>query len=174
MTNSFKFYQEIVDTHHCESLRRTAWWLDLPILWNDHNRFGRYPPSHRDTIKRKEGRKERQCFFCVMRALRIYCLKQHSCTSSLWVNHSRPVHCIASTYLSCNCKFVPSSPPPPPLTFGTYESALISCELGCCCFIPHIIRSYSICLALSDLFHLAYCFQGPSVLSQKIFNPIKM
>ena len=31
----FPVYREIIDVDHCISLRHTAWWLDLHILWND-------------------------------------------------------------------------------------------------------------------------------------------
>lgn len=101
ITNSFKFYQEVIDIHHCVSLRRTPRWLDLHIPWNGHNRFRRHPSSHIDIIQRKEGRKEKLGgVFCVMRALRIYSLKQHPYASFSRVGHSHLVHYITSTYLS--------------------------------------------------------------------------
>ena len=35
-----QFYWEVIDIHHCVSLRHTTWWCDLHILWNDyHKRF---------------------------------------------------------------------------------------------------------------------------------------
>ena len=35
----FQFYWETIDMHHCLSLRRSARWFDLRILWNDYNRL---------------------------------------------------------------------------------------------------------------------------------------
>lgn len=49
-----QFQWEIMGIRHCISWRRTAWWFDLPVLWNDcHKRFSWHPCSHTDTIKRK-------------------------------------------------------------------------------------------------------------------------
>ena len=40
MITSSQFCWEIIDIHHYMSLRYSAWWLDLHILWNDyHHRF---------------------------------------------------------------------------------------------------------------------------------------
>ena len=49
-----QFYWEVVDIHHHVSLRYTARWFALYILWNDdHSRFSWHPSSHVDTRKRK-------------------------------------------------------------------------------------------------------------------------
>ena len=81
-----QFFWEIIYTHQCMSLRQTAWWFGLNILWSDcHNRFSQHPSSCMDAIKRKE--KKEKHFLLVMRILRRHsvfvficcCLVSQSC-----------------------------------------------------------------------------------------------
>lgn len=63
-----QFCWEIIYTHQCMSLRQTAWWFGLNILWSDcHNRFSQHPSSCMDAIKRKG-----KSFLLVLRILRLY------------------------------------------------------------------------------------------------------
>ena len=95
-----QFYWEIIYTHQCMSLRQTAWWFGLNVLWSDcHNRFSQHPSSCMDAIKRKE--KKEKHFLFVMRILRrhsvfvfIYCcLVSQSCLfATPWtVAHQSPL-----------------------------------------------------------------------------------
>ena len=71
-------------------------------------------------------------------------------------------------YSSFNLKFVPFDqhlPFHPTPTLGCHFSALYFYEFDF--FRFHIeVTSYSICLSLPDLFHLAWCPQGPSMFLQ--------
>ena len=55
----FQHYWELINVHHCTSLRcTTTWYSDLHRLWNDYqNRFSKCPSPYIDTIKRKERKK---------------------------------------------------------------------------------------------------------------------
>lgn len=58
---SSQFYWEIMDIHHCISLRHRASWFYLHILWNDyHNRISWQLYSQIHTIKIKERRRKRK------------------------------------------------------------------------------------------------------------------
>ena len=58
-----------------------------------------------------------------------------------------------------------------PTTSGTYQSVLYKSILFLFWFYIYIMRFYSICISLCDLFHLEWCTQGQFVLSQMVEFP---
>ena len=52
---SFQFYWDVIGIKHCISLRSTAQWCDLHILWSGyHSKFSEHLSSHIDTKKEKK------------------------------------------------------------------------------------------------------------------------
>ena len=106
----FHHYWELINVHHCTSLRCITWWSDLRILWNDYqNTFSKGPSSERNGKRRS---------FLVMRTLTFHSLTGFpTCHTSGWAKAIMlHINYIPSTYISYICTFLPPSSSPSPNT----------------------------------------------------------
>ena len=83
-------------------------------------------------------------------------------------NHHTVVHVQESFFLFDQSLHLLTSPTLAVVLLSIYGSVPIS--LVSCLFIKfHIwVELYGVCLSLADLFHLAWCSPGPSILLQKV------
>ena len=110
-----------------------------------------------------------------MRTFEIYFLSNSQIYSIVLLTIVVMLYMTSPWLMYYSCKFIPFDlfhpPAPQPPTSDSPQSVFCICEgfFVWFCFRFHAwVRSYSICFSLSDLFHLAWCPQGPSMFLQRV------